>query len=81
MNTLLKVGRRRHNLLAGSRALATQASSLADGAPNKVETQDTPFLRFATPVPQVSNHRQIFSTIPPTQVYNSGLILQPSCNT
>lgn len=81
MNTLLKVGRRRHSLLAGSRAFATQASSLADGAPNKVETQDTPFLRFATPVPQVSNHRQIFSTIPPTQVYNSGLILQPSCNT
>ena len=80
MNTLLKVGRRRHSLLAGTRAFATQASSLADGAPTKVESQDTPFLRFATPVPHVSNHRQIFSTIPPTQVYISGFILHSSRN-
>lgn len=80
MNTLLKVGRRRHNLLAGSRAFATQASSLLDAAPAKADTKDTPFLRFATPVPQSSNHRQIFSTIPPTQVYKSWLIVYPSQN-
>ena len=69
MNTLLKVGRRRQIWLSGSRAFATQAATLFDGAPMKeVEAKDTPFLRFATPVPQITNHRQIFSTIPPTQV-------------
>jgi len=69
MNTLLKVGRRRQSLLAGSRCFATQAGNLSAAAPAKAEpSQDSPFLRFASPVPQLSNHQQIFSTIPQTQV-------------
>lgn len=69
MNTLLKVGRRRQSLLAGSRCFATQAGNLSAAAPAKAEpSQDSPFLRFASPVPQLSNHQQIFSTIPQTQI-------------
>ncbi len=70
MNSLLKVGRRRQSLLAGGRAFASQAANLADGAaPAKADSsQGSPFLRYATPVPQLTNHQQIYSTIPQTQV-------------
>ena len=69
MNTLIKLGRRRQGLLACTRAFATEAGALEASAPKQSQPSgDSPFLRFATPVPQVTNHQQIFSTIPQTQV-------------
>lgn len=80
MNTLLKVGRRRQSLLAGSRAFATQAGNLTGAAPAKLPkpSPDSPFLRFATPVPQPTNHQQIYSTIPQTEVITAAVITPPS---
>ena len=74
MNSLLRLGRRRQGLLAYSRAFATESGALTAPAPKLPAdspfqpSKDSPFLRFATPVPQPTNHQQIFSTIPPTQV-------------
>ena len=69
MNSLLRLGRRRQGLLACARAFATEAGALEAPAPKKSQPPgDSPFLRFATPLPQPTNHQQIFSTIPQTQV-------------
>lgn len=77
MNALLRVSRRRQSLLSGARAFATAAGNLSAPAPAKPSAPagDSPFLRFATPVPQLTNHQQIFSTIPQTQVILAAVLV------